>query len=434
MDRRVESLRRILVPLALVLVSAVLHGLMIAGLSLRWPAPGPASVPAPAQRTVEVALVAGPAAAAPPPPAPAPAPPQRAAAPPAEAPRARADTARRPPPVARSVPAAPTQAPAAPITPISPGEWGGEAPAAAAASDTPPPLADAGPAAGDVPSEGPVTARDPGGAPVDDAGPTPRAAPSAGTPGEPSAGPPGTEATTVAGAAPVTTAPDETAGAAPLPPLPESHTRVFRVYWGDYTEARSVARLEYRLLRSGERYEIRTEGEAEGLISLVYSGTLTQHSTGRIAASGLAPTRYVEQRGKRPERGITLDPDAQRLHPVGGGAPVPMPPGTQDRLSVFYQLGLLARARPERFAAGSVIELPVATMREVRTERFTVVGDDLLSTARGAVRALHLSRPPPPGTDDPRIDLWLGYDFDMLPVRLRIEDSGRRVLDQVIDG
>ena len=51
----------------------------------------------------------------------------------------------------------------------------------------------------------------------------------------------------------------------------------------------------------------------------------------------------------------------------------------------------------------------------------------------GPIRALHLRRPVPSGSDDPEIDVWLGSDFDMLPVRLRIQDSGSRVLDQLIE-
>ncbi len=220
--------------------------------------------------------------------------------------------------------------------------------------------------------------------------------------------------------------------AVPLPALPSSRNQRFRVYWGEFSEGRSVARLEYRLSHDGERYALRTEVEAEGLLSLVYSGTLTQTSAGRLGPGGLQPVRYAETRGKRAERAVDFDPDGSRLLP-GGREPVPLPVGTQDRLSVFYQIGLLVRAEPARFVAGLAFELPVATMREVRTERFMVVGPDVLMAPGGPIHALHLARPALPGTADPRIDLWLGYDFEMLPVRLRIEDASRRVLDQVID-
>lgn len=224
------------------------------------------------------------------------------------------------------------------------------------------------------------------------------------------------------------------AAAAPVVPgLPASHSRRFRVYWGDFTEQRSVARLAYRLTREDDRYEIRTEGEAEGLIALFYSGMLIQVSRGRLGPQGLQPLSYAEQRGKRPERGVVFDQEGHRLLPAGGAAPVPLPPGTQDRLSVIYQIGLLARGDPASFVAGATRDMPVATLRAVQIQRFTVVGEETLMAPGGPIRSLHLHRPPVEGSDDPSIDLWLGYDFDMLPVRLRVEDAGRRVLDQLIE-
>jgi hypothetical protein len=220
---------------------------------------------------------------------------------------------------------------------------------------------------------------------------------------------------------------------APLPALPGSRVQRFRVYWGDFSEERSVARLQYHLSNEGDHYRIRTEAQAEGLISLVYAGTLVQESTGRLGADGLEPRRYVEQRGKRAERLVAFDPAGQRLLPTGGVPSVALPPGTQDRLSVFYQIGLVARSDPAGFVAGRSHELPVASLRTVEMQRFDVIGDEVLMTPGGPVRALHLRRLSPPGKDDPRIDLWLGYDLEMLPVRLRIEDAGHRVLDQVLE-
>jgi hypothetical protein len=371
---------------ALLAASVALHALLVSGLAgrLGTPAARPPSDPA----TVEVVIVTPPAAAAP----------ALAAAPPlAQAPAA---APRRPPP--RPKPAARAPAATAAIT---------EPPAAPAV------VADAAAAA--------------------DAGEVAEVAASAAPPADPQVAPvpvpdaPADTAPPLASAEPATT-PVAAPPAAALPALPGTRHQRFKVYWGEFTDAVSVARLEYRLVNDGDRYELRTAGEAEGLLSLVYSGTLTQSSTGRLGPAGLQPVRYAETRGKRPERAVAFDPDAGRLLPVGRD-PVPLPAGTQDRLSVFYQIGLIVRAEPARFVAGIGFDLPVATLREVRTERFVVIGTEMLVVPGGPVHALHLSRPAPPGTDDPRIDLWLGYDFEMLPVRLRIEDAGRRVLDQVID-
>ncbi len=217
-----------------------------------------------------------------------------------------------------------------------------------------------------------------------------------------------------------------------LPPLPGSHTRQFKVYWGDFEGKQSVARIRYRLTVVGEQYEVRTEGEAQGLISLVYSGTLTQVSIGTMGPGGLVPRRYAESRGRSAERAVSFDPEASQLLPPGG-TPLSVPRGIQDRLSVFYQLGLMARAQPAAFAPGQEVVVPVASLRDMRLERFQVVGDEVLMVPGAPMRALHLHRPPPAGSRDPKIDLWLGYDQQMLPVRLRVEDGSQRVLDQLLD-
>jgi hypothetical protein len=377
MTRIAERTRAAGATVALLAASVALHALVVAGMAGRLGTMAPR--PADAGRTVEVALLAPPAPLTPtaaPAPAPAPKAPRRAAAP-------------------QPKPRAPAPQPPA------------DTPAASAeASPEPMPVAQAVA----QPADPPAATEDPPPAASGPAAPEPPAAPVAEAPAPPPAVEP----------------------AVPLPALPGSRRQRFKVYWGEFSEGRSVARLEYRLSHDGERYELRTEGEAEGLLSLVYSGTLNQSSAGRLGPGGLQPVRYAETRGKRAERAVAFDPDGRRLLP-GSGEPVPLPAGTQDRLSVFYQIGLLVRAEPARFVAGLAFELPVATMREVRTERFVVVGPDVLMAPGGPIHALHLARPVRPGTEDPRIDLWLGYDFEMLPVRLRIEDAGRRVLDQVID-
>jgi hypothetical protein len=182
----------------------------------------------------------------------------------------------------------------------------------------------------------------------------------------------------------------------------------------------------------GDHYRIRTEGEAQGLMAWIHSGLLVQTSVGILSPQGLVPLRYTEARSRRGERAVGLDPQARLLRPSDGPA-LPLPPGTQDRLSVFYQLGLLARASPDRFFQGAVIEFPVATLRVVRTERFEVLGDEVLELKGAVMRSLRLRRMPVSGRKDPMMEVWLGYDFEMLPVRLRVEDAAQRVLDQIID-
>ena len=216
---------------------------------------------------------------------------------------------------------------------------------------------------------------------------------------------------------------------APLASPPVGSWR-FRVFYGDYAENRPVASLDYSIQHDGERYRMRTEGRAEGLTALIYSGVLTQSSVGRVTQDGLQPERYTEQRGKRAERWAAVD-YAQREVSFSGGERVPLVDGAQDRLSVLLQLSLLARTQPERFAAGRMVEMNEMSLRDIERARYESLGDEVLETERGALRTVHLARREPRREGDPSIEVWLGYDHHFVPVRIRITDVGGRVLDQL---
>lgn len=217
------------------------------------------------------------------------------------------------------------------------------------------------------------------------------------------------------------------------PELAEGRSvRRLRVYLGDYTAAQPVARMQLELEVTPPLYRVRSLGEAEGLIALFYSGTLTQESRGRLGPRGLLPEQYLETRGARRQRIVRFDSQAAQLQPADAPAVV-LPEGTQDRLSVLYQLGLMAKAQPGRFVAGATIDIPVASFREVRVERFEVVGDEVLIVNDRSWRTLHLKRPLIQAGRDPSIQVWLGYDAALQPIRIRLEDARGQVLDQVID-
>jgi len=439
-DRAIPSGRRrgLLGAAVVAAASLALHAGLLGGIAGRWPG-GTTRVTPEREEPLRVVMVR---------PVPVPVavvPPAAVAAVPRPAPAPRPKPAPKPPPAPRAPVARPAADAGRSVAPPAAAAAASAPALTAAASDFGPMVDAPTPAPADEPDADPARGGRPAtdatradaavrtGDPVGDRGEAPPRfadTPARDTPARDTPAPDTPASDTPA---PVATVPAAEPPAHPLPPLPGSRSQRFRVFWGDYTDRVSVARLQYTLVHDGERYEIRTEGEAEGLISLVYSGMVVQVSAGRLGPRGLEPLRYAEQRGKRAERAVAFDPDGGRLLPAGGLPAVAMPAGTQDRLSVFYQIGLVARSDPAAFVAGSVRSLPVASLRGVETQHFQVIGDEVLLAPGGPIRALHLRRPAPAGRDDPLIDLWLGYDFEMLPVRLRIEDAGRRVLDQVIE-
>lgn len=214
--------------------------------------------------------------------------------------------------------------------------------------------------------------------------------------------------------------------------LPDPGEQRFQVFYGDMSRDLPVAEVRYRLQHDADSYEISTQAKAIGVVALFYSGNLIQNSKGRIGAQGLLPERYAERRGKRPERVILFDHERGRMIGVGDPPEVALPPGTQDRLSVFYQLGLMARRSPARFEPGRRFILPLASMKRIDKPSFGVVGAESVNTVRGSLSALRLTVRNESDPEDPRIDVWLADGMSMLPARIRVEDHDGKIIDQVL--
>ncbi|RPI39333.1 MAG: DUF3108 domain-containing protein, partial [Betaproteobacteria bacterium] len=178
------------------------------------------------------------------------------------------------------------------------------------------------------------------------------------------------------------------AAVARLPPPGEQR---FRVYYGDMSRDLVVAEIDYRLQHDGDAYEVGTRGKAVGMVAMFYSGVLVQTSMGRIGPHGLLPEQYSERRGKRPERVVRFDHARRKMIGLGNPPEVDLVPGTQDRLSVFYQVGLLARSRPALLERGQRFTMPLASMKGIDRASFTAGGAEPVETARGRVPAVRLT-------------------------------------------
>ena len=120
---------------------------------------------------------------------------------------------------------------------------------------------------------------------------------------------------------------------------------------------------------------------------------------------------------------------------LGTPAEVPAPVGTQDRLSIFFQLGLIARGRPALMKPGSRFSLPLASMREIDRPTFTVVGHESVKSAGGggtAIDTVRITVRNEADPTDPVFDVWLAPEQSMLPARIRMQEHDGKMVDQVM--
>jgi Protein of unknown function (DUF3108) len=173
------------------------------------------------------------------------------------------------------------------------------------------------------------------------------------------------------------------------------------------------------------------EVDPGGLARWVVGGKLSYRSQGEVGLNGPETRRYTEKTGGRPERWLEFvgNPVMMKSHQV---AALSVPPGAQDRLSVMWLLSMLARSNPGLLEKGTTFSVPMFTFRQVYPAYFENFGPTVLVTPAGVLQCLHVSYKTQEKDSD-KVDIWLGYDYDMQPVRIRWQEARGRIVDLVLN-
>lgn len=194
-----------------------------------------------------------------------------------------------------------------------------------------------------------------------------------------------------------------------MPPRGAIH---YRVDSGDSGFEIGVSRHEWEI--ADGKYRLVSDMR---LRTLILSYRIESESIGVASTEGLRPEHYTELRnGKEGKNNAQFDWEMMTVR-IGNKDTQPLDAGAQDFLSFAYQLGYLSF--PEASAS-----LPVVIGRKYRMTRIEVIGEEKVEVPAGAFRSLHLRAP-----GAKALDLWLAYDYSMLPVKIRFDD-GQYILVQ----
>ncbi len=179
-----------------------------------------------------------------------------------------------------------------------------------------------------------------------------------------------------------------------------------------------------------DQFSIKVEIDLSWLLKRMVGGSLHYESQGQVGAHGPQVGRYSEKIGERAPR--WLEVDAQKnLMKSFSIANLGVPPTTQDRLSIIWLLGMMARADPAQLEKGKVFSIPMFTFRQTYSGRFESMGNEVLESPAGILQALHVAYTSQDVAGD-KVDIWLGYDYEMQPVRIRWEEAQGRVIDLIL--
>lgn len=173
----------------------------------------------------------------------------------------------------------------------------------------------------------------------------------------------------------------------------------------------------------GFTYRLKSMTETIGIAAIFKPAQVFQSSQGEITDAGLRPHEF------RHERSVGVDTasfDWSRHVVTYIGRQDILSDGTQDLLSMYYQLVLLA-------PRSGAVEMPIATGRKLDNYRFEVLGEETLSFPTGERRTMHLKTRS--GKDN--IDIWLsageGKQARSLPLKIRITNRKGEIYDQIAD-
>lgn len=181
-----------------------------------------------------------------------------------------------------------------------------------------------------------------------------------------------------------------------------------------------VGQAEHTWHHDGTNYELRAVTETVGLAALFRPARVSQESRGSFAASGLQPLEFRAERDNKPKDSLRFDYTTGQLT-LTNGLNAAFPAGTQDLLSLFYQLGAYS------FELG---EFPVSVSTGRKIAYFVVAVSDAqkLDSPLGERSVRHLKI-----TGTAREDfteIWVDTQT-RLPLKIRHRDRKGEIFDQI---
>ena len=187
-----------------------------------------------------------------------------------------------------------------------------------------------------------------------------------------------------------------------------------------------VVRVKYAALSIGgtstitwehhdNEYAIHTRARANMLGTVLVSS-----SKGKIGPNGLQPEVFTEKRINRDETSTTFDHHKRTLTFSGSEKSLPFADDIQDRSSAIWQLVLLARTSPEKFEAGSKINLEVVGRSQVDKWTIEVIGRRSILAHLGSIDTVYLYKEDDRGK---KTEAWLAPDQEWYPVKLNFIDE-----------
>lgn len=207
----------------------------------------------------------------------------------------------------------------------------------------------------------------------------------------------------------------------------ESPTRIQASYDVLKGDIRAATITEIYTLAQ-DRYHIESVSKAVGLLAMIKPETIRITSDGALTAKGLRPHTFTSERKLDTERNVRADFDwaSNRitLADRAGKRTIPLPAGTQDRLSTMYQFMFA----PLKDAAA--LDFHMTNGSKVDIYNYLITPDQSVTVPLGTFKALYVSSIPKTG--EGQTEIWLAAEYANFPYKIVITDPDGDKLTQVL--
>ena len=166
----------------------------------------------------------------------------------------------------------------------------------------------------------------------------------------------------------------------------------------------------------------RLDSVAQGTGLFAVAGKFIQASEGDVATTGLRPVTFsMERRGKKDIAVFNWSDNSVRFTGKSGERTEAAAPGTQDMLSLLFQLAFVP-------PLGDDLTMIVTNGRKLERYFFERAGNEVLNLEGGKFNTLKISKQRK--ADEDGVEVWLALEHHYLPVKIRVTDKKGSVVEQ----
>ncbi|CAH1388202.1 DUF3108 domain-containing protein [Candidatus Nitrotoga sp. M5] len=189
-----------------------------------------------------------------------------------------------------------------------------------------------------------------------------------------------------------------------------------------------VASVTETYTRTQSGYHIESVTKAIGLLAMFKPEVIHVTSEGTLTEKGLRPLTYIQKRKLDTERNTRADFDWKAkqitLTDRAGKRTLPLPAGTQDRLSAMYQFMFAPLQN------STELKFKMTNGSKVDDYSYRIMPDQNITTPLGTFKTYYVANPPQDGEN--RTEIWLATQHGNFPYKMTVTEPDGAQLTQML--